>query len=170
MLQNWDNFNVFMGFIFLNHNDLENLFIRNCINEFSSTHTLSHKHFLLKVPALFRPLLLAGVELFRLVLHRFNKHRQTRVQDFTLSPRRYWVCCRRLPAVCALLLSFPSRFLLALERLLLAALLLLPPSLLLLQDALSTSSLLVGGIWGVQIVQVGREHGLETRVLQVHLF
>lgn len=101
-------------------------------------------------------LLLPGLELLRLTSDRFDEQRQTRVHHLLLRLR----------------VTFPPRlrcFLFAGGRFLCGRGLLSVAALLLLQEALRGSGLLEAGVGGVQVEEVGGEHGLEARVLDVHL-
>lgn len=110
-------------------------------------------------------LLLSRLKLLRFALDGFNEQRQTRVHRFL-----------RRQSLSVVLSFLSSRFLfpvgvlsLRTELLLQVALRLVAAALLLAQDALRGAGLLVAGVGGVQVEEVGGEHGLETRVFHVHL-
>lgn len=115
-------------------------------------------------------LLLPALKLFRLVLDRFDQQRQTWVHS---CPSLLEGCGPLLvPPLLTLTppLSLDPLLLLTLSLFLLTPpLLLLSSALLLTQDALSGSGVPVGGVGGVQVEQVGGEHGLKARVFDVHL-
>lgn len=102
-------------------------------------------------------LLLPGLVLLSLTANGFNEQRQTRVHRRRLGgPRVIFP-----PRLCRFL--FRGRLFLCGRGLLSAA------PLLLLQDALRGLGLPEAGVGGVQVVQVGGEHGLEAGVFDVHL-
>jgi len=109
-------------------------------------------------PDLQQLLLLPNLKLLRFAFDGFDQQRQTRVHRFL---RRRSVRVIFPPPSCGVLLLS--------ERGLHVALLLLSAPQLLCQDALRGFGLLVAGVGRVQVEQVRGEHGLETRVFDVHL-
>ncbi|KAF3852656.1 hypothetical protein F7725_006012 [Dissostichus mawsoni] len=113
-----------------------------------------------RVSVLHELLFLPGLKLLRFAFDGLDEQRQTGVYCFLrggLSALRVILILPFLP------LCFGEA--LSAELLLGAPLLLLSPPLFLHLDALRGFGLLVAGVGGVQVEQVGREHGLETRLL-----
>lgn len=112
-------------------------------------------------------LFLPSLKLLSFAFNGLDEQRQTGVHRFL---------CRR--SVRVILLLHPSSFLFTGDRLRLLRtedvlhpplLLLLSSALLLGQEALGALGLLVAGVGRVQVEEVGGEHGLETRIFDVHL-
>lgn len=109
-------------------------------------------------------LFLPSLKLLCFAFNRLDEQRQTGVHRFLRGGIDWWRV-----RVIFLFLSCRFLFTSGAERVLHLPLLLLSSALLLGQDALRGFSLLVAGVGRVQVEQVGGEHGLETRVLDIHL-
>lgn len=119
-----------------------------------------------RVSVLQQLLFLPSLKLLRFALDWLDEQRQTRVHRF--------LCCRSVTVIsllgpCCFLFGADRRRLLSAEHVLHPPLLLLSSELLLSQDAVGASGLLVAGVGRVQVEEVGREHGLEPRIFNVHL-